>query len=167
MRKRIYSIASETKRSNQEILEAAQQLGFSVTTASSSLSENEEAEVLAFLCSSKVKPKKGSKENIIREAAPQVLSEVKAFTESYEKKSQRKERPPKVKTVSQRGANRFFAFILFLIAAVMIGLGGFGIASGVRMNQLVKETNQDIQQLNKENDKQNQLIQQLQQGVKP
>ena len=58
MKKRIYTIAKETKRSNQEILEVAQSLGFDVSSVSSSLTEAEELELLASFRPKKSKPKK-------------------------------------------------------------------------------------------------------------
>lgn len=174
MKKRIYTIAKETKRSNQEILEVAQSLGFDVSSVSNSLTEAEELEVLSSFRPKKAKPKKPSvkvareKVSAQKKAKPKTVpvSTVKTFTESYEKKPKKKEAPSKVKSISPQKANRLFVFGLLVFTGILLALGGIGIASDLRMNQLVKDTNRAIQMLNQDNQKQNQAIERLEQGVK-
>jgi cell division protein FtsB len=166
MKKRIYQIAKEIGISNQECVKMAQQLGLSVSTASNSLSEMEEQEVVvAFHSKSRPVKKtvpvvKSRKQGKVTKKA--YLQQVSDFTEKYEKKPKKKEHPPKVKTISRKRANVLFLLMLMFVTAVLIGLGGIGIATDIRMNQLVKETNQAIKILNEENQNQSEAIQQLQ-----
>ncbi|MDR0298790.1 MAG: translation initiation factor IF-2 N-terminal domain-containing protein [Streptococcaceae bacterium] len=182
MKKRIYTLAGELGCSNQALLEVAQSLGFAVSSVSSSLSEAEEAKLLAALSPRKSKSEKPPVKAVYKKAIPQnsrkqrdpkipakkrpPASTVKTFTARYEKKPKKKSAPPQVKTISPQKANRLFVFGLFVLTAILMGLGGLGIASDLRMNQLVKDTNQAIQTLNQDNQNQNQAIKQLEQGVK-
>lgn len=169
MKKRIYTIAKETKRSNQEILEVAQSLGFDVSSVSSSLTEAEELELLASFRPKKSKPKKPPVKVIYKKGVKKKasVSVVKKLTADYEKKPKKKEAPSKVKSISPQKANRLFVFGLLVFTGILLALGGIGIASDLRMNQLVKDTNQAIRLLNQDNQKQNQAIEHLQEGVKP
>lgn len=167
MKKRIHQISAETGISNQELIEAAVELGFSVTSHSSSVTKSEEEEILSLFERPKLRkaPRKGRTQKVKSLPAPQT-SKVKEFTEKYEKKTVKKEKPPKVKEVSQTKANRLFTFGLALFTLIILGMGGLSIATSLRVNTLIKETNTAIKQLNQENLDQNKVINQLEESQK-
>lgn len=167
MKKRIHQVAKEQGKTSQEILELAQTCGFEVTTASSSLTEVEEAAVLLALHPRKTKPKAVKKTASKKKTVSKSIQAVKAYGEKYEKKKVPKKKIPQIKTVSKQEANRWFVLIVVIISSFLLAMGGLGIASTFRMNQLIRETNHAIHQMNQENQKQDATIQKLEQGQKP
>lgn len=155
--KRIYQLAKEQGKNSQEILALAHQCGIEVTTASSSLTEVEEAAIVLALHPRKKKEKAKVSQSVKKQAV-----------KKYEKKQVKAAKIPKVREVSKQTANRWFVFLLVVISSFLLAMGGLGIISSLRMNRLVRDSNQAIQVLNQENEKQNEAIRQLQQaGGKP
>jgi cell division protein FtsB len=167
MKKRIHQIAKEQGKKSQEILELAQTCGFEVITASSSLTELEEAAILLALRPRKTKPNPIKKVKSKKKAVSSKVQTVKSYSEKYEKKKAPKAKIPKVKTASKQEANRWFVLLLVFISSFLLVMGGVGIASTFRMNRLIRETNHAIHVLNQENQKQDTAIQKLQQNVRP
>ncbi len=167
MKKRIHQIAKEQGKTSQEILELARTCGFEVTTASSSLTEVEEAAVLLALRPRKTQSKPIKKVKPKKKDVSSKVQTVKSYSEKYEKKKEPKAKVPKVKTVSKQEANRWFVLILVIVSSFLLAMGGLGVVSTFRMNGLIRETNHAIHQMNQENQKQDTAIQKLQQNVRP
>ncbi|WP_032946582.1 translation initiation factor IF-2 N-terminal domain-containing protein [Lactococcus lactis] len=166
MKKRIYQLAKEVGCSNQELLERAQKLGFAVTTASSGLSEEETQQLLNPPKRSATKTKAPSPK-VPKSKPSKQIKKVKTSVfpqlSDYEKKPAKKAKPPEVKTLSPKRAHHYFVFVVLLFHLSIAGLGAVGVLSEVRMNQLVRQTNQVIKNLNQENEAQSKAISQLEQ----
>lgn len=167
MKKRIHQVAKERGKTSQEILKLAQACGFEVTTASSGLTALEEAAVVLALHPRKAKSKPIKKGATKKKPLSSKAETVKTYSDKYEKKKVIKDKIPKVKTVSKQEANRWFILVLVLVSSFLLAMGGLGIASNFRMNQLITDTNHAIHAMNEENQRQDVAIQKLEQGNHP